>query len=262
MKLNKLFLPLAITFVASVASCGGQKDENKLTVATNATFEPFEYKDSDGNFLGIDMDIVNQFAQSNGYELEITDIDFDSIVPSIQTSKADIGIAGLTKTDERSKIVDFTDSYYSASQVVIVPANSSIANSTSKDEILSYLENKTIGCQSGTTGESYITGSSDLDFTGISGATCRPLSDGYLACKSLNDGQLDAVIIDKAPAELYVKTYTNLKVLPVTLTEEEYAIAVKKGNTKLLNELNSFIKEIKENGKLDEIINSYNSTNN
>lgn len=245
----------------SLTSCGSSSD--KLIVATNATFEPFEYKDgTTGEFAGIDIDFAKLFGEKYNYEVSITDIDFDSIVPSVQTGKADLGIAGMTKTDERAKIVDFTDAYYSASQVVIVKNDSALASATTLDSILDCLKGKTIGCQSGTTGESYIKGSEELEYSGIESSTCRALQSGYLACESLSNGQIDAVIIDAAPANLYVKNYTNLKVLPVTLTTEEYAIAVKKGNTELLSKLNEFIAEIKNNGKLEEIIAKYNETNN
>ncbi len=254
-------LGLAAVSTLGLTSC--DTSDHSLIVATNATFEPFEYKDAEsGDFLGIDIDLAKLFGEQNNYKVTVTDIDFDSIVPSVQTGKADIGIAGMTKTDERANIVDFTDSYYSASQVVIVKNDSEYANLTSVDEVLNALKGKTIGCQSGTTGESYIKGSTELGYSGIESATCRSLTSGYFACNSLSNGQIDAVIIDSAPANLYVTKYENLKVLPVTLTTEEYAMAVKKGNTELLNKLNDFIKEIKSNGKLDEIIEKYNQTNN
>ena len=244
----------------SLTSC--DTSSSTLIVATNATFEPFEYKDAEtGEFKGIDIELAKMYGEQNNLAVSISDIDFDSIVPSVQTGKADIGIAGMTKTEERAKIVDFTDSYYSASQVVIVNTDSDLSSLTTVDSILDALKGKTIGCQSGTTGESYIKGSVELEYSGIESATCRALTSGYLACQSLSNKQIDAVIIDSAPANLYVKNYTNLKVLPVTLTTEEYAMAVKKGNTELLNKLNSFIKEIKANGKLDEIIAMYNGNN-
>ncbi len=258
----KNYLTLGITLLmgASLASCGSTmntlndiKNKKQITLATNATFQPFEYLDN-GTFKGIDIDFAKAYATSIGCELSVSDIDFDAIIPSIQTYKADIGIAGMTVTEARSKVVDFTESYYSASQVVIVKADSELAW-LDTEELLKALEGKTIGCQIGTTGEAYITGSEDMGFEGIKNAKSKGYKDGVLATKDLAAGNIDAVIIDSAPASLYVKEYpTCVVVEDVVLTEEEYAIAVAKGNDTLLSSLNTFIKESKENGVLDSII--------
>ncbi len=163
----------------------------------------------------------------------------------------------MTVTESRKQTVDFTDTYYSASQVVIVKKDSKYASMTTKEEIETALNvsTVTIGCQSGTTGYSYIVGDEEMEFDGLKSANCQAYTTGYLACQSLQNGQIDAIIIDNEPAKLYLKNYSDLMILPnVTLTEEEYAMAVKKGDTELLNKLNAFIKEIKENGKLKEII--------
>lgn len=256
MKLNKLFtLALGATLAAgSLASCGNSKDE--LVMVTEASFEPFESLDEDGNFVGIDIEIAKAFAESQGKELKINNIEFDAILPAIQTGKADFAAAGMTVTETRKQTVDFTDTYYSASQVVIVKKNSTYASMTTKDAIETALNQSgiTIGCQSGTTGNSYIVGDEDLEFAGLKNAECQAFTTGYLACQSLQNGQIDAIIIDNEPAKLYLKNYSDLMILPVTLTEEDYAMAVQKGNTELLEKLNAFIKDIKENGKLKEII--------
>lgn len=256
MKLNKLFtLALGATLAAgSLASCGNKTDE--LVMVTEASFEPFESLDDDGNFVGIDIEIAKAFAESQGKTLKIDNIEFDAILPAIQTGKADFAAAGMTVTETRKQTVDFTDTYYSASQVVIVKKNSTYASMTTKDEIETALNKSgiTIGCQSGTTGNSYIVGDEDLEFAGLTNAECQAFSTGYLACQSLQNGQIDAIIIDNEPAKLYLKNYSDLMILPVTLTEEDYAMAVQKGNTELLEKLNAFIKDIKENGKLKEII--------
>ena len=265
MKLTKQILTLGlISFLgAGLSSCGSSmktlddiKSSKELIVATNATFQPFEYLEN-GEFKGIDIAFAQAYADSLGAKLTVSDIDFDAIVPSVQTYKADLGIAGMTKTEARAKVVDFSDTYYEASQVVIVKSDSVLVN-YSKDQLITALEGKTIGCQIGTTGESYINGDDSMDFAGIKNATCKGYKDGLLATKDLADGNIDAVIIDSAPASLYVKQYPTCQVVKgVVLTEEEYAIAVAKGNTTLLDSLNSFIKEIKANGKLVEIINTY-----
>ncbi len=258
----KNYLTLGITLLmgATITSCGASmntlddiKNKKELILATNATFQPFEYLEN-GEFKGIDIDFAKAYADSLGASLTVSDIDFDAIIPSIQTYKADIGIAGMTITEARSKVVDFTESYYSASQVVIVKNDSALAN-LDYDNLLKALEGKTIGCQIGTTGEAYIQGSEDMGFEGIKNATSKGYKDGVLATKDLASGNIDAVIIDSAPASLYVKEYPSCVVVPnVVLTAEEYAIAVAKGNDTLLSSLNTFIKESKENGVLDKII--------
>lgn len=265
MKLTKNLLTLGLAGLMGVglSSCGAKmntvediKQKSELIVATNATFQPFEYSEN-GEFKGIDIAFADAYAHSLGVKLTVSDIDFDAIVPSVQTYKADLGIAGMTKTEKRAKVVDFTDTYYEASQVVIVKADSVYVNYT-KDQLLEALEGKSIGCQIGTTGESYINGDEEMEFAGIKNATCKGYKDGLLATKDLADGNIDAVIIDSAPASLYVKQYPTCQVVSnVVLTEEEYAIAVAKGNTTLLESLNSFISEIKSNGTLDNIINTY-----
>lgn len=265
MKLAKtLKFTFALLMGVGLTSCGAKmntlsdiKSKGELVVATNATFQPFEYLEN-GEFKGIDIAVANAYADSIGAKLTVSDIDFDAIVPSIKTYKADIGIAGMTKTDARAKIVDFTDTYYEASQVVIVKKDSSLASYTTSESLLSALEGKKIGCQKGTTGQYYIEGDEEMEFSGIKNAICKQYTDGVLATKDLNNGNIDAVIIDSAPASLYVKQYPDCQVVPnITLTNEEYAIAVAKDNTDLLNSLNSFIKDIKANGKLAEIINAY-----
>ncbi len=265
MKLTKNLLTLGLVGLMGVglSSCGASmksvdqiKESGKIIVATNATFQPFEYLEN-GEFKGIDIAFAQAYADSLGVSLEVSDIDFDAIIPSVQTYKADFGIAGMTKTESRAKVVDFTDTYYEASQVVIVKSDSVYVNYT-KDQLLEALEGKTIGCQIGTTGESYINGDTEMEFDGIKNAQCKGYKDGLLATKDLSDGNIDAVIIDSAPASLYVKQYSNCQVVSnVVLTQEEYAIAVAKGNTTLVESLNAFIKEIKSNGKLGEIINTY-----
>lgn len=258
MKLNKLFtLALGATIVAGgLSSCGN--NSNELVMVTEASFEPFESIDEDGNFVGIDIEIAKAFAESQGKTLKINNIEFDAILPAIQTGKADFSAAGMTVTDSRKETVDFTDTYYSASQVVIVKKNSTYSSMTTKTEIEEALNKSgiTIGCQSGTTGNSYIVGDEEMEFSGLTNAKCQAFSTGYLACQSLQNGQIDAIIIDNEPAKLYLKNYSDLMILPITLTEEDYAMAVQKGNSELLEKLNAFIKEIKENGKLKEIIDS------
>ncbi len=255
--LSTLTLALGVAAIsANLTSCSNDS-ANELVMATEASFEPFESLDENGNFVGIDIEIAKSFAEKQGKKLTINNIEFDAILPAIQTGKADFAAAGMTVTEDRKQTVDFTDTYYSASQVVIVKKDSTYASMTTKEEIETALNKNgiKIGCQSGTTGNSYIVGDESMDFAGLKNATCTPYSTGYLACQSLKNGQIDAIIIDNEPAKLYLKNYSDLMILPnVVLTEEEYAMAVKKGNTELLEKLNAFIKEIKEDGTLKKII--------
>ena len=162
----------------------------------------------------------------------------------------------MTVTESRKQTVDFTDTYYSASQVVIVKKGSTYSSLTTVEsiEVALNVSGIKIGCQSGTTGESYIKGSEEMGFTGLTNATCQSYASPYLACQDLTNGKINAIIIDNEPAKLYLKQYSELEILPVTLTTEDYAMAVQKGNTELLNKLNTYIAKIKEDGTLKTII--------
>lgn len=265
MKLKKLLYCLPVLGALVLSSCSASfngveqiKANKEIVIATNATFQPFEYIE-DNEFKGIDIDFMEAYAKSLDVKLTISNIDFDAIPSTISSGKADVGIAGMTKTEKREKILSFTDTYYKASQVVIVKNGSIYDGLTSADEILAKLsENKAkIGAQKGTTGAAYIAGDEDMEFPGISGAELKNFDDGIMATMALSNGQIDAVIIDKAPADLYVKKYTDLKVLNISLTEEEYAIACAKGNDTLIDSLNEFIGKAKSDGSLDAIISKY-----
>lgn len=189
--------PVGVTSAAEDAS------KDQLVVATNAEFEPFEYKQGD-QFYGIDMEIVKTIADKLGKELVIKDMKFEAVVLSVQQHKADIAAAGLTVTDERAKQVDFTDSYYSASQKLIVKGDDTKFDAcTSKeavDEILNGFDSSVkIGGQNGTTGQSYVEGSEDFGFEGLN-ATFVGYDNGSLAVQDLINGGVDYVIIDAAPA--------------------------------------------------------------
>jgi polar amino acid transport system substrate-binding protein len=222
-----------------------------LSISTNAEFPPFESV-SNGKIVGVDADIITSYAESIGVSADIQDMDFDAALTSVSTYKVDVAIAGITENDERKETMDFSDSYFSANQVAIVPTSSTYASLTSADDIVNAL-NKSglkIGVQSGTTGESFVDDS-------LSKATCVGFTNGALACQSLTNGQIDAVVIDLEPAKLYCKSFTTLSYLDSILTEEEYAIAIAKGNDSLVESINSFIKTIKENGTLASILNTY-----
>lgn len=214
-----------------------------LRMATNAEFPPYEYHDG-GEIVGIDIEVAEAIAEKLGMTLEVEDIAFDSIIPEIQSGKADIGLAGITVDEERLQNVDFTDTYAKASQVIIVTEDSEIA--TPDD-----LKGKYIGVQLGTTGDLYAT-----DYE-ADGSTVERYNKGFEAVQAMTQGKIDAVVIDEEPAKVFVKETEGIKILDEALTVEEYAIAVKKGNTELLDKVNGALAELKDSGELQAIIDKY-----
>ena len=215
----------------------------KLVMATNAEFPPYEYHDGDA-IVGIDAEIAKAIADELGMELEIEDIAFDSIIPEIVSGKADMGLAGMTVTEDRMQSVDFSDTYAKASQKIIVTEDSEIA---SPDDLKGVI----VGVQLGTTGDIYV---SDLE---ADGTTVERYNKGFEAVQALSQGKIDAVVIDGEPAKTFVAETQGLKILDESFTDEEYAIAVKKGNTELLEKINGALKTLKDNGTLDEIVATY-----
>ena len=215
----------------------------KLVMATNAEFPPYEYHDGDA-IVGIDAEIAKAIADELGMELEIEDIAFDSIIPEIVSGKADMGLAGMTVTEDRMQSVDFSDTYAKASQKIIVTEDSEIA---SPDDLKGVI----VGVQLGTTGDIYV---SDLE---ADGTTVERYNKGFEAVQALSQGKIDAVVIDGEPAKTFVAETEGLKILDESFTDEEYAIAVKKGNTELLEKINGALKTLKDNGTLDEIVAKY-----
>ena len=212
-------------------------------MATNAEFPPYEYHDGDA-IVGIDAEIAKAIADELGMELEIEDIAFDSIIPEIVSGKADMGLAGMTVTEDRMQSVDFSDTYAKASQKIIVTEDSEIA---SPDDLKGVI----VGVQLGTTGDIYV---SDLE---ADGTTVERYNKGFEAVQALSQGKIDAVVIDGEPDKTFVAETEGLKILEESFTDEEYAIAVKKGNTELLEKINGALKTLKDNGTLDEIVAKY-----
>ena len=231
---------------ASTSAAAGELttvEAGKLTMATNATFPPYEMTTDAGDIEGIDVETAQAIADKLGLELQIDDMDFDAALLSVQQGKADIVMAGVTVTDERKAVMDFSDSYATGIQSIIVPEGSDIA---SPDD----LAGKKIGTQRGTTGYIYCTD----DFGEES---VQRFSKGADAVQALSTGKIDAVIIDNKPAQVFVDENEGLKLLETPYAEEEYAIAVKKGNTELLDAINASIANLEESGKLDEIVAKY-----
>lgn len=220
-------------------------DVEKLVWATNAEFPPYEYYDGD-KVVGIDAEIAALIADKLGMEAEVSDMNFDSIIAAVQSGKADMGMAGMTVTNERKQAVDFSTSYATGKQVIIVKEDSDIA---SPDD----LEGKTIGVQQSTTGDLYITW--DYIDTGL--AEITRYNKGADAVMALTQGKVDAVVIDSEPAKVFVSQNEGLKILDTEYVTEEYAIAVKKGNTELLDKINTALDELTKSGEIQAVIDKY-----
>ena len=212
-----------------------------LIMSTNAEFPPYEFHEG-GEIVGIDVEIAAAIAKEMGMGFEVEDVAFDSIIPEVQSGKADFGAAGMTVTEDRKQSVDFSDTYATATQVIIVTEDSEIAAPAD-------LEGKTIGVQLGTTGDIYA--------CDIADATVEQYNKGFEAVQALTQGKIDAVIIDGEPAKVFVEQNEGLKILDEAFTTEEYAICVKKGNTELLEGINAAIANLKESGELDKIVAKY-----
>ena len=259
--MKKKILELLITglMVTSLAACGGSKSadtkpgsENadggvktiqsgKLIVATNAEFPPYEYHEGD-KIVGIDMEIADAIAKKMGLELEIEDIAFDSVILEVTSGKADAGVAGISATEERKQSVDFSDTYTTSKQLIIVKEDSGVASGAD-------LEGKTVGVQTGTTG--------DLLASDIKDATVERYAKGMDAVQALSQGKIDAVVIDSEVAKKFVEETSGLKILDEAYAEEQYAIAIKKGNKELLDGVNKALSELKADGTIDSIIAKY-----
>ena len=221
-------------------------EAGKLTMATNATFPPYEMTTDSGEIEGIDVDTAKAIAEKLGLELQIDDMDFDAALLSVQQGKADIVMAGVTVTDERKAVMDFSDSYATGIQSIIVPNGSDIA---SPDD----LAGKKIGTQRGTTG--YIYCSDDFGEDSV-----VAYDSGLTAVQALNNGQVDAVVIDNAPATEYVAANPGLKVLDTSYAEEDYAIGMAKGSA-LEDAINKALEELKADGTLQTIVDKYINAN-
>ena len=244
---------------ALLTGCGGSKtadsssdaqdsttstsaDGGTLRMGTNATFPPYEFVGDDGNVQGIDVDIAAAIADKLGMKLEVTDMEFDSLIPALQSDTVDVALAGMTVTPDRQENVDFSDSYAKGVQVIIVKDGSDIA---SPDD----LEGKNIGVQTGTTGDIYCTDDYGEDHV-------IAYDDGIVAVQDLLNGKVDAVVIDNAPAKEYVAANPGLKVLETSYAEEDYAIGMAK-NSPLEDAINSALEELKADGTLQSIVDKY-----
>ena len=225
----------------------------KLTMSTNASFPPYEMVADDGSFEGIDVEVAGAIAEKLGLELQVDDMGFDAALQAAQTGKSDMVMAGVTITEERQAVMDFSNSYANGVQVVIVKEDSPI-------QTVDDLANANmIGCQMGTTG--YIYCSDTPENGGFGEDHVTPYDDGAAAVQALMNGQIDAVVIDNMPAQEYVAANPGLKILDGEFTNEDYAIGVAKGNTALLDAINGALEELTADGTIQSIVDKYISAN-
>lgn len=258
MKMAKkvLAVVLAVLMACAVfAACSkntdnGSETKGTLVMATNAAFPPYEYKDGD-SFAGIDVEIAEKIAEKLGMTLEIQDVEFGSIIGGVQTGKFDMGMAGMTVTDERKESVNFTNTYAKAKQVVIVKSDSSIASldNLKGDGSMKY------GVQQDTTGDIYA--SDTIENGGYGEENVIRYKTGNDAVQALVNGKVDAVIIDNEPAKSFVAANEGLTILDGAWVEEEYAIAIAKDNTELLDKVNTALEELIADGTVQSIIDKY-----
>lgn len=218
-------------------------EDGVLIMSTNAAFPPYEMTNDAGEFEGIDVEMAGEIAKRLGLELQIDDMDFDAALLAVQQGKSDIAMAGITITEDRLVNMDFSNTYANGVQSVIVPGGSDI---TSPDD----LAGKLVGVQRGTTGYMFC-----IDEFGEDAVA--PFDNGNTAVQNLVSGKVDAVVIDNAPAQEYVAANPGLTILDTAFADEDYAIGVAKGNTQLLDAINSILAEMEADGTTQAIIDKY-----
>ena len=217
-------------------------EEGKLIMSTNAAFPPYEMTTDDGGFEGIDVEIAQAIAEKLGLELQIDDMDFTAALEAVQAGMSDMAMAGITVNDERLAVMDFSDTYATGVQVVIVKEGS--------DVTLDNLGEQLIGVQNGTTGWQFCSDDFGDDHVAA-------FDNGITAVQALVNDQVDCVVIDQGPAEVFVSENPGLTILETEYAIEDYAIGVNKGNTALLDAINGALAELQEDGTIQSIIDKY-----
>ena len=245
---------LALVMVLSLAACGGSDgltvEKGKLHMSTNAEFPPYEMVTNDGGFEGIDVEVAGLIAEKMGLELVVDDMGFTAALEAVQNGRSDIAMAGITVNEDRLANMDFTDSYATGVQVVIIKADSPAVQSI--DDLASAA---LIGTQEGTTG--YIYCSYPPEEGGYGEDHVVAYETGAVAVQALLAGQVDCVVIDNQPAQEYVKANPGLEILDTEFAVEDYAIAVKKGNTQLLEQVNKALGELIADGSVQKVVDKY-----
>lgn len=247
-------LVLALCLCFACAGCGSEKKtdeiktvkDGKLIMATNAYFQPYEYYEGE-KIVGIDAEIAAAIAEKLGLELVIEDMAFDSIITAVSEGSADFGLAGMTVTEDRLESVDFSISYATGVQSIIVPEGSAI---TTVDDLYAEGAAYKVGVQLGTTGDIYATDDFGSDLV-------TTYTNGNEAVNALLGGDVDCVIIDNEPAKAFVANNQGLKILDTSYADEDYAACIKKGNDALREAIDNAIEELIEDGTIDKIVDKY-----
>ena len=250
----KKYIALILVLVMALCvftGCGAKKgmtlEEGKLIMSTNAAFPPYEMTDDAGNFIGIDIEVAQAIADKLGLELVIDNMEFTAALEAAQKGKSDMVMAGVTVNEDRLAVMDFSDSYATGIQVVIVKEGS--------DVTMDNLGEKMIGTQMGTTG--YIYASDTIENGGYGEDHVIAYDNGITAVQALMNDQIDAVIIDNAPAQAFVEANPGLTLLDGEWALENYAIGFKKGNTELVEAVNGALAELIADGTVQAIIDTY-----
>ena len=259
--MKKIFASaLIMAMTLSLAACGGSASgetageiktvvAGELHMATNASFPPYEMTTDDGGYEGIDVEIATKIAEKLGLTLVVDDMEFSSVITSVQSGKEDMAMAGLTVSEERKQNVDFTDSYAPGVQVIIVTDDSPVAT---VDDLANV---SLIGCQEGTTGYIYCSDTVENGGYGEDHVVAYP--NGATAVQALLDGKVDAVVIDNEPAKAYVAANEGIHILETEYVTEDYAIGVNKENPALREAINTALNELIADGTVQEIIDKY-----
>ncbi len=240
-KLFKLFIICSISFLLF----GCNKDDNKLVMVTEAGFAPYEYRDSSG-IVGVDVDIAREIAAAMGKELEIKDVAFDSLINELNSGKADFAAAGMSINEERKKEVDFSIEYVSSKQVIV------IRKDYNKIKNINDLNGKTISVQLGSVADTYVT-------KNFKNSKIVRQKKFLSAAEDVKAKKSECIIMDELPAKELVKNNSELTILKIELFTDKYAIAVKKGNTELLNKINEVLEKLIEEGKIEEFVINHSS---
>ena len=240
-KLFKLFIIFGVSFLLF----GCNKNDDKLVMVTEAGFAPYEYRDSSG-IVGVDVDIAHEIASAMGKKLEIKDVAFDSLINELNSGKADFAAAGMSISEERKKEVDFSIEYVSSKQVIVVRKDYNKIKSASD------LDGKTISVQLGSVADSYVNNN-------YKNSKIVRQKKFLSAAEDVKAKKADCIVMDELPAKELVKNNSELTILSIELFTDKYAIAVKKGNTELLNKINEVLEKLIEEGEVEEFIINHSS---
>lgn len=241
MKLQK-YIGICLIFILTLILSGCGKNKNEIIMVTEAGFAPYEYYEN-GEIVGVDVAIAKEIAKELGKKLVVKNVDFDSIVSELKSGKSDFAAAGMSITEERKKQVDFTIEYVTSNQVVVVKKDSSLNDITQ-------LDGKRIAVQQGTVGDSYVTDN-------YKNSEINRQKKFLVAAEAVKNNKADCIVMDQIPAQQLVSQNPELKILDGILFKDSYGMAVKKGNTELLDTMNTVLQRLIDEGKIEEYIIEY-----